>query len=432
MLLTNSRRSYLSPPSAPPQSSFHNPVLNTVFCFTLVSLLYHHDTPTPHPHTHTLTQTTASSISHLPPLSFLLPGCTATPISLTCPTNAYPTPTSCLQMCGPDPLQPSRVRVVSKGGRLGVRRNGKKIVVLGDRQQEGRRHGREGVIGFVMWVGVRVGGTRKSLCGRGLEAVCGEVGRVWGCERIQRRRLFGGAGDGEENVVRVRSRMGGLGRRVGFVRRQPGVRRYVSPSGGVGFGQLDGAGIKVGIVKARWNSDITDKLVKGVREGLTKCGVSEGDQTVIQVPGAYELPMASKWLCMSGKVDVVVAVGCLVKGETFHFEYISDAVSHGLMKAQLDTSVPVVFGVLTVNELCQAQARCSGEDNHGTSWGLSAVEMALMRRCAAGEAGGGRSPVGFAGGEGSELSQSERGQGGMEGRGCREGGQVSGDQSSYP
>lgn len=103
-----------------------------------------------------------------------------------------------------------------------------------------------------------------------------------------------------------------------------------------------------------------------------------------QVPGSYELPFAARALIGSGdSFDAVITVGCLIKGETMHFEYIADSVSHGLMRVQLDTGVPVIFGVLTVLSEDQAKARAgvlSGSHNHGEDWGLAAVEMGVKRK----------------------------------------------------
>lgn len=89
-----------------------------------------------------------------------------------------------------------------------------------------------------------------------------------------------------------------------------------------------------------------------------------------QVPGAFELPLAARFLALSGTVDAIVCVGCLIKGDTQHFEYIANACSVGIMNVGLQTSVPVVFGVLTVNNEQQAKDRAFGDNNHGLSWGL--------------------------------------------------------------
>ncbi|MCB9798283.1 6,7-dimethyl-8-ribityllumazine synthase [Candidatus Nomurabacteria bacterium] len=147
---------------------------------------------------------------------------------------------------------------------------------------------------------------------------------------------------------------------------------------GVSFEDFDGASLKVGIVAARWNDEITLSLVEGCKDALRECGVLEENITGLFVPGSFELPMGAKHLLEATDVDVVIAVGCLIKGETMHFEYICDAVSHGLMKLNLDSGKPVIFGVLTCLTEEQAKSRSQGENNHGIGWGKTAVEMGLM------------------------------------------------------
>ena len=117
---------------------------------------------------------------------------------------------------------------------------------------------------------------------------------------------------------------------------------------------------------------------------------------VTEVPGAYELPFAARLLALSGTVDAVICVGVLVKGDTSHFEYISSAVSSGIMNVGLQTTVPVVFGVLTCQNDEQVKVRSTGKNNHGISWGMTAVEMALLRNEALGKTGGGGGGLGFA------------------------------------
>jgi len=145
------------------------------------------------------------------------------------------------------------------------------------------------------------------------------------------------------------------------------------------FDELDGEAVRVGIITTRWNKEIIDSLSTGVKGALTECNVSDANVFETQVPGAYELPLAARFLALSGTVDAIVCVGCLIKGDTQHFEYISNAVSVGLMNVGLQTSVPVVFGVLTVNNEQQAKDRAFGPDNHGLSWGKTAVRW----RCCA-------------------------------------------------
>jgi 6,7-dimethyl-8-ribityllumazine synthase len=103
--------------------------------------------------------------------------------------------------------------------------------------------------------------------------------------------------------------------------------------------------------------------------------------TCIEVPGAYELPFAARHLIKSKKkFDAIVVLGCLIKGETMHFEYIADAVAHGLMELNVDEDIPVVFGVLTCLNEKQAHDRAFGKNNHGISWGHTAVEMGLLKK----------------------------------------------------
>ena len=157
--------------------------------------------------------------------------------------------------------------------------------------------------------------------------------------------------------------------------------------------QLDGEKCRIGISTTRWNKDIIDSLKSGIKDALTECKVEEGNIFETEVPGAFELPLAARFLAMSGTVDAVVCVGCLIKGDTMHFEYIADTVSSGIMNVGLTTSTPVVFGVLTVNDEQQARDRAFGPNNHGISWGKTAVEMALLRQSALGQ--GKKSTLGF-------------------------------------
>jgi 6,7-dimethyl-8-ribityllumazine synthase len=153
----------------------------------------------------------------------------------------------------------------------------------------------------------------------------------------------------------------------------------------IDFPELDGSYVRVGIIKARWHEELTDSLVDGVKESLTKCGVPAENVIVSEVPGAFELPLAARFLALSGQVDVVVPIGLLIKGGTYHFEVIADTVTSSLMSIGLTTGVPVIFGVLTVNDEQQAKDRAIGSNNHGLQWGMAAVEMALLRESAIGK-----------------------------------------------
>lgn len=112
------------------------------------------------------------------------------------------------------------------------------------------------------------------------------------------------------------------------------------------------------------------------------------------MPGSFELPLAAKFLAMSGTVDAIICAGVLIKGDTMHFEYIADTVSKGIMNVGIQTNLPIVFGVLTCLNEEQVKKRSSGDNNHGYDWGKTAVEMALLRAEAVGAAGKG-SGMGF-------------------------------------
>ncbi len=143
------------------------------------------------------------------------------------------------------------------------------------------------------------------------------------------------------------------------------------------FKNIDGKGFKVAIVVANWNPEICESLEKWCVRGLLDTGVQRDHIVIEHVPGSYELPIAAKQFADSGKYDAVVAIGCLIKGETMHFEYIAEAVSQGIMNVGLETGVPTIFGVLTCLNQEQAAARSQdNEKNSGYSWGKSAVEMA--------------------------------------------------------
>ncbi|PWY76157.1 glutamine-fructose-6-phosphate t [Aspergillus heteromorphus CBS 117.55] len=185
------------------------------------------------------------------------------------------------------------------------------------------------------------------------------------------------------------------------------------------------SGLRIAIVHARWNMDIIGPLVDGAKRSLLSAGVSEGNIMVHSIPGSYELPFAVQRIYAASQIeaargstsaqgisatdllssstadlskassqsatldtprpfDAIIAVGVLIKGETMHFEYIADAVSHGLMRVQLDTGVPVIFGVLTVLTEEQGLERAGlgkkGMHNHGEDWGNAAVELGAKRR----------------------------------------------------
>jgi 6,7-dimethyl-8-ribityllumazine synthase len=146
-------------------------------------------------------------------------------------------------------------------------------------------------------------------------------------------------------------------------------------------GSRSAAGCRFAIIVSRFNEEITSGLLKGARAALAESAVRDGDITIIHVPGAFEIPVAARRVADSGAVDAIIGLGCLIKGETMHFEYIASAASQGMMDVSTATGVPVAFGVLTTMTDQQAEARAgAGADNKGREAALAAVEMATLVR----------------------------------------------------
>ena len=142
---------------------------------------------------------------------------------------------------------------------------------------------------------------------------------------------------------------------------------------------LDGSGLRVAVVVGRFNDAINEKLLAGCRATLAANGVAESDVTELWVPGAYELPLIAKKLAESGRHDAVVAIGSVIRGDTPHFDYVAGECAAGLTRASLDTGVPVVFGVLTTDDVDQAEARAGGIlGNKGCEFAETAIEMARL------------------------------------------------------
>jgi len=139
--------------------------------------------------------------------------------------------------------------------------------------------------------------------------------------------------------------------------------------------------VRFAIVVARFNEEITSGLLAGAREALAKASVRDEDVFVVHVPGAFEIPVAAMRLAETGDFDAVICLGCLIKGDTMHFEYIASATSHGIMDVSTTTGVPVAFGVLTTITDEQAEVRSApGPDNKGREAALAAIEMAVLFR----------------------------------------------------
>jgi 6,7-dimethyl-8-ribityllumazine synthase len=143
---------------------------------------------------------------------------------------------------------------------------------------------------------------------------------------------------------------------------------------------LSGAGLRIGVVRARWNADIVDRLAQGVGRGLAALGVDPADVVDLTVPGSFELPMGARILAASGEVDAVICLGSVIRGETTHYELVSGESAAGIQQVQLTTGVPVAFGVLTTEDRDQALARSEGPGGHnvGEDSAVVAVEMARL------------------------------------------------------
>ena len=135
-------------------------------------------------------------------------------------------------------------------------------------------------------------------------------------------------------------------------------------------------GMKVGIVAARFNEIIVNKLLNGAVDGLVRHGVDENNITAAWVPGAFEIPVVALKMAQSGKYDAVIAVGAVIRGDTSHYDYVCNEVSKGIAQAGMSTGIPVLFGVITTENIEQAIARAGSKaGNKGYDCALSAIEM---------------------------------------------------------
>jgi 6,7-dimethyl-8-ribityllumazine synthase len=146
-------------------------------------------------------------------------------------------------------------------------------------------------------------------------------------------------------------------------------------------GELTASGLRFGIVVSRFNSFITDRLLAAAVDALERAGAVSENVDVIRVPGAFELPLAAKKLAATGRYDALVAIGCVLRGETTHYDYVCSETARGLQLAQMDTGLPIIFCVLTCDTLEQAIDRAGLKGgNKGFEAGLAAVEMAQLSR----------------------------------------------------
>ena len=146
-------------------------------------------------------------------------------------------------------------------------------------------------------------------------------------------------------------------------------------------GDLQGQGLRIAIVVARFNQFVTQRLLEGAREALARHGVREDDTLVAWVPGSFDLPVAAKNLAQTHRYDAMVCLGAVIRGETSHYDIVAGQASSGIGRAALDTGVPIMFGVLTTENMDQAINRAGGKSgNLGYDVAVGAIEMARLMR----------------------------------------------------
>jgi len=146
-------------------------------------------------------------------------------------------------------------------------------------------------------------------------------------------------------------------------------------------GQLLGKGLKFALVISRFNEFITGKLLEGAQDALLRHGVSEDDIELARVPGSFEIPLAAKKLAQTKKYDAIICLGAVIRGGTPHFEYIAAEVTKGIAKVSLDADLPVIYGIITAENLEQAIERAGTKvGNKGFDAAVEAIEMANLMR----------------------------------------------------
>lgn len=146
-------------------------------------------------------------------------------------------------------------------------------------------------------------------------------------------------------------------------------------------GDLVGAGLKLGIVAARFNETVVKSLVAGALDTATRLGVASNNIELAWVPGAFEIPVVAKALASSGRVDAVICLGAVIRGDTPHFDYVAGSAASGVAAAAQDSGVPVIFGVLTTDTADQAEARAGGKaGNKGADCAMAAIETVNVLR----------------------------------------------------
>jgi len=141
--------------------------------------------------------------------------------------------------------------------------------------------------------------------------------------------------------------------------------------------ELDGENLRVAVVRARWNYEIVKRLAAGVTRGLGELGVKDVEEH--SVPGCFEIPLAAKVIAESRTADAIVCIGAVVRGETTHYEIVSESCAAGVQQVQLETGVPVAFGVLSVESEAQALARSQGPGEHNVGYDAAVVAVEMAR-----------------------------------------------------
>lgn len=146
-------------------------------------------------------------------------------------------------------------------------------------------------------------------------------------------------------------------------------------------GELNAAGLRFGIVISEFNNFITDRLLAGALDALARAGAGEQQIEIVHVPGSFEIPLAAKKLAATGRFDSIICIGCVLRGETSHYDYVASETARGIQLAQLDSGVPMSFCVLTCDTLEQAINRAGLKSgNKGYESALGAIEMAHLSR----------------------------------------------------
>jgi 6,7-dimethyl-8-ribityllumazine synthase len=146
-------------------------------------------------------------------------------------------------------------------------------------------------------------------------------------------------------------------------------------------GHLNSSGMRFAIVASRFNEFVTSRLLSGAVDALQRTGATEGDVTIVRVPGSFEIPLAAKKLVQTKKYDAVICLGSLIRGETPHFDYLSSEVTKGIGLVSLESGIPVAFGVLTADSVEQAIDRAGMKSgNKGFEAAMSAIEMANLSK----------------------------------------------------